>query len=448
MSSSSQSSASPPSALEGNGVATTKVSSGHEYVKYAAEVLDPPSPLPNLSQYDQERIKLGLTYANLTSQNQNRKLSPLGTRALMLYRDACACFLEEEGGEVFDEDEKIVQTIRKESIVMIQAYEHLATLQTTRSVDAQILQDNILNLHRASFHARYGEIWVTVCRRLGNEAEACKFASWQTSENDYWTDVSRKLEDKNEKAAYDLVLKGAFVFEKCPTYTTIMQSCIRVGLQMKEILAIIQDSAFPYEFPHASLLPLIKRGRYQDLMKRLNDDFCNIPLIIPAEEVFQTSLMVLILEAMINLWFCRDENEPDDILKWTPSKELRRYHWELKGLHPRSGGVEINQEMSDTIMLSIWKRCHDQQKKQKIISTRENDFGLATEGRKRKRVASYQLAVEIVQRMQNWSKLMSLICEPQTRTMSDVYAGACGYASTCIICGSHPIVLPIEEIEI
>lgn len=64
---------------------------------------------------------------------------------------------------------------------------------------------------------------------------------------------------------------------------------------------MIQHYAILDELPHANLLTLIQPGRSQDLMRRLNDDFCNIRLIVPAEEVFQTSLMVIILEVMIYL---------------------------------------------------------------------------------------------------------------------------------------------------
>lgn len=366
----------------------------------------------------------------------------------MLYKDACAHFLEVVGRDAFDEDEEIAQAFRDQSIILIQEYEELITctmsLQTTRSADAQMLQDEILKMQRASFYAKYGEIFVPVCRRLGNESEACKFASWKASGNGYWADVNCKLQDKNEKAAYALVLKGGSergsAIGKCPTHKAIWQSCIRFGLQTKEILATIQHYASLEELPHTNLLPLIKPGGYQDLMRELNDGFCNIPLIVPVEEVFQTSLMVIILEAMINLWFCRDKAQPDDIQKWIPSKELRRRHWELNEPHPRRIGVGIYQEMSDAIILSIWKRCHDQQKKQEIISMRQNDFGLATEERKRKRTASYQVGVETFrakQRKANFYRLIRLASYRSCRRMSDVYAESCGHSITCIVCGSH-----------
>lgn len=197
-----------------------------------------------------------------------------------------------------------------------------------------------------------------MCRRFGKISEACKFASWQASGNGYWVDVNCKLQDKNEKAAYALVQKSRGSLGECPTHNAILQSCKRLGLQTKEILAMIQHYAILDELPDENLLSLIKPG-YQDLMRRLKDDICNIPFIFPTEEVFQTSLTVIILEEMINLWFCRDKFQPDDIKAWIPSKELRRHYWEFKGPNPRNSGVEIYQEVSDAIMLSIWERCHD-----------------------------------------------------------------------------------------
>lgn len=116
-----------------------------------------------------------------------------------------------------------------------------------------------------------------------------------------WADVNCKLQDKKEKGRICPGAKGGRCISQMSYHNTISQSCIRVGLQMKEMLAMIQHYAILDELPHANLLPLIQPGRSQDLMRRLNDDFCNIPLIVPAEEVFQTSLMVIILEVMIYL---------------------------------------------------------------------------------------------------------------------------------------------------
>lgn len=71
---------------------------------------------------------------------------------------------------------------------------------------------------------------------------------------------------------------------------------------------------------------------------------------------------------------------------------------------------------------------------------RQNDFGLATEERERKRISSYQLGLELLRAKQRTAKFHKLIklgsCGPY-RKMSDVYVENCGHANTCIICRSH-----------
>lgn len=423
-----QNTASPHSALEGNGIATTNLSLGSELVNYATEAPDPPKSCQDISQYNLERIKVGLTYADRTLQNHSRQLSPIGIRALILYRDACARSLELEDRDVFDQDEKMVRTLRDQSIGFIKAYEDRITfrmsLQTIRSTDAQILQDEILKLQRASFHARYVEVFASMCQRIGKMSAARKFASWQASGNGYCVDVNCKLQDKNEKAAYALVQKGGGALGECPTHKATSQSCNRLGLETEEILAMIQHYAILDELPDVNLLTLIKSERYQDLKRRLRDDICNIPLIFPTEEVLQTSLMAIILEGMIDIWFCRNPYQPDDIEKCIPSKGLRRHYWELQGAHAQSDGVEIYQEVSDAIMLCIWRRFLDQQQKQEVKSMKQDSLGLAWGQRKRKRAEARQIIVENFRTRQRYERFHQLIrLASNFKRTSDVYRG-------------------------
>ena len=340
----------------------------------------------------------------------------------MLYRDACSHLLEFDNKEISG-DEGEVQVIREEWIATIRMYEQslqfTSCLQVTRSADAQMLQDEIINLQRTAFYARYGDIFAIACRKLKNEAEACKVAGWQTLQKEYWTEIDRKL--LREKPAYDQVLKGANAHSECPTHITISQICTRVGFDLDHMLAVIHHYAVRNELLHANLLPMIKHGHYHDLMKRLHDDFCNIPKVVFALEDVQFDLMVKLLETMINLWFDRDEDEPDNMQMWSPSEELKRYHKELKGPNAR-GQAEINQEMSDAIVQSVRKQCRNSQKEREIISMIENNFGLATEARKTKRIASSQLAEETLRakkRNKDWTKIMNMV--HGTKKMSDTY---------------------------
>lgn len=151
MSCSSRSSASSPPALKVKKRVTTKALSGKDSGKCVTEDLDLPTPLQDVSKYDQKRIKAGLIYADTTLRNPDPKLPPMGTRTLILYRDACSSLLNFDEQEGFD-DEREVQVIRGEWIATIRMYEQsiqfTSCLQATRSADAQMLQDEILNLQR------------------------------------------------------------------------------------------------------------------------------------------------------------------------------------------------------------------------------------------------------------------------------------------------------------
>src|SRR4051812_28203910 len=78
--------------------AKTRTLLGDEYREVVTEVLKPPMPPPNASGYDEKHLREGLKYADSTLRNTLRKLSPIGTRALALYKEACARLLDLEEG--------------------------------------------------------------------------------------------------------------------------------------------------------------------------------------------------------------------------------------------------------------------------------------------------------------------------------------------------------------
>ena len=117
-------------------------------------------PLPNASDYDTERLKKALKYADCTLRNKGRKLSPTGRYALTLYKDACARLLDLEEGGVFEDRLEELEAVKgewawSEWVAAIWAYEqsiqYVASLNVTRTLDAQTLQDEIPGLQRTSF---------------------------------------------------------------------------------------------------------------------------------------------------------------------------------------------------------------------------------------------------------------------------------------------------------
>ena len=80
------------------------------------------------------------------------KLSPLGERAISLYKKACARYLELDikEGEIFDE--KDVETLQQDLIAQIRTYEESVVFhvfsKSHASLSGQDLQDKVLKLKR------------------------------------------------------------------------------------------------------------------------------------------------------------------------------------------------------------------------------------------------------------------------------------------------------------
>lgn len=123
MSSSSRNSAPSPPAIKVRKRASIKVLLEDDPEELPQEILDPPKPLQNVANYDRKRIGNALLYVESTLRNPTRKLSPIGMRALLLYKDACARFLEMEVRDIFDKKDDDVQAARAELIATIRMYE-------------------------------------------------------------------------------------------------------------------------------------------------------------------------------------------------------------------------------------------------------------------------------------------------------------------------------------
>ncbi|KAI9769444.1 MAG: hypothetical protein M1839_003658 [Geoglossum umbratile] len=419
---SSSSAASPPQ-LKVRKRADTRILLGDDYHDIVKDVPPPPHPPRNALDYEQENIKERLIYADCALRNPERKLSPIGIRALKLYKDACARLLDLEEGEVFEGGEEELQEAKDEWKATIRMYDgyiqYTACLQITRTSDAQTLQEQLLALQRTAFYSRYGDMFAEACRRLKREAEIKKVDGWGTLQMSYWTDIGKTLLE--EKEAYGRVLKGEMAHGQCPLHLAISQTCDRIGFNADDMRQIIHHYAVRNEIVHSNLIPLIRKGLFHDLGKQLNDDFCNIPLIIPDVEKTQTALMMRLLETIINEWFNRDQDEPDNYQLWTPTEKLITYYKSLRGPNPRDE-VSLQKEMTSAIEKGVRKRLREAEKEKEIVETMSEEFGLISGQKKTKRVSSSQLQLESdrAKRMKvEWDKLMNLA--HRVRKISDTY---------------------------
>jgi hypothetical protein len=428
MSASSRVSIPSPPAIKLRKRAKTKALLGGDYKETVTEILEPPKPLKDVGAYDEQRLKQGLKYADWTLRNVERKLSPIGTRALMVYKEACARLLDLDEGETCEEGEDTMQEVKDEYLGSIRTYEQsiqfTACLRTTRTADAQSLQDELVKLQRLAFYARYGDILAAACRELKTEAEAKKVEGWRTLNKKYWTDIHQALVD--EKPVYEKVLKGEPLHDQCPTHIAISQACMTVGFGKDNMMSIIDHYARRNELLHSNMITFIKNGMFQDLTKRLHDDFCDIPLVVTPLQEVQSELMITLLNTMIDHWFDRDPDEPNNHQMWIPSVSLKKLHKELKGSKPPNE-ADLNKEISETIVKGMKKRLREAEKEMELVEQLNTDFGITPSVPKVKRVASSQLQAELDRNKimkTDWSKILNLV--QGTKDMSDVYLSKYG----------------------
>ena len=93
---------------------------------------------------------------------RERKLTPIGARALKLYENACFRLLDLEDGEIGEQGEEEVEEMKAEWQSTLRTFEqsmqYTACMVVTRSSDAQELQDQLLLLQKTAFYARYGDV--------------------------------------------------------------------------------------------------------------------------------------------------------------------------------------------------------------------------------------------------------------------------------------------------
>ena len=86
----------------------------------------------------------------------------------------------------------------------------------------------------------------------------------------------------------------------------------QVGLNMDDMLSSIRHYVARNKLMHANLTALIKDNKFATLAKRLHDDYCNIPHLVFSLEGIFSSLMLHLIQAIIDSCFDRDPDYPED----------------------------------------------------------------------------------------------------------------------------------------
>lgn len=114
-----------------------------------------------------------------------------------------------------------------------------------------------------------------------------------------------------------------------------------------------------------------------DLKKRLHDNFCYIPLVVPVTEHIQLELILKVLGAIINLWFDQDLEDPDNYQMWTQSANLKNLRKEILGTNACKES-DVKRRISTTIVESIRRPFGDSQQEEETVDSIRNELELVS----------------------------------------------------------------------
>lgn len=399
----------------------TRTLLGSEYHETVSEVPPPPQPLRDAAGYTKGRIKFGLAYADAVLRVNRRNLSPIGRRTISIYKEACLQLLSL--GERDYSDVEGVEEVRLELLGTVRIFEesraYKACLTITETKDAEELANELLRLQRTAFYARYGDIFEEICRILRHEAEAGKVTGWSGLNHQYWTSISKTLIE--ERPWYQRLHKGENVYEKCPTHLTIIETCHRLGFQTDDMLAAIYHYAQRNELLHANLLPMIRDGNYADLAMTLKKDYVHVPCIVQAGEIIQENVLLNVIEAMINLWFVRDDRRhPENPQTWVATEALKMRTDELCGPNPQGDG-KINKAINEEINKALARQMRAERRSRELSGIFETDLMISDPKKRVKRVASAELEGELERakrQRREWDKLQNITNNVHTMKMA------------------------------
>lgn len=372
----------------------------------------PSAPHPGRvsSEYNDDRVRESLRFADATIRNPIRNLSPIGIQAVRLYKETCAKNLSLQATPDINEEE--VGKAKREYVtamrIMEKSFHYNLCFETTNTTTAQAFQDELVRLMRTQFYARYGEYFAELCKELKREAEKKKVEGWERLHKSFWTEIWKMIE--SEKGSWAAYMGGDMnAFKECETHNAIRRTCLKIGLDMPDALSAIKHYATRNELVHANLLQLIKDGRLDDLKNILYADFCDIPKVTDLTEDGCGTLLQFVLKTLINKWFSFAEKDADNTQMWQAKSRLHDLHSQLEGAEDRA--TEINKKVAKDMMAAMKRMQRDEQRDKDLKELIETGGLTIQDGQLKKRISKSQLATEteLARRMQkSWEALMKI----------------------------------------
>ena len=295
--------------------ATTKSLLGSDYQEEIVETPRFPDPLSDVSKYDEARLKEGLAFADQTLRNTHRRVSPITSHCLNLYKSTVKAVLTEE----YDDE-----TQREELLATVFLYEkdiYSKRFLRVPSDEAEAgLVDRLSQLRRYEFAARYGDYMSAVCDRLKTKArvERTQYFEQLQGWNRFWTDINSDINKETRAWERWLVRDPTLGDEEVKTRLAVYNACNDMALNFDQTLQAIAMYADRNSLVHASIQRYVERGEWNKLAESLSRDMRDLPVVIPSHLRPNIPIMQVIMQAVVDEYFVPDERQPTNHNLWIP----------------------------------------------------------------------------------------------------------------------------------
>jgi len=114
------------------------------------------------------------------------------------------------------------------------------------------------------------------------------------------------------------------------TRLAVYDACTYIGLSFDDTVQVINMYAERNNLVHLSVMQMAERGLWNDLRASLRHDLRDLPPVIPPEGKVSMPILVHVINAIVDTYFNRNEDRPDDYNYWQLNSETVRRASEMK----------------------------------------------------------------------------------------------------------------------
>lgn len=299
--------------------------------------LEPPPLEYNIHRYTDSRIQKGIDYVERRLEYQAHKASPNLSKLLVVYKSACADYLNQSNIGFKDESkEALLSEIREYEDIM------------SRDPRFKIIEDNnalqyqsgLLNLRLHQYLTRYGGYMQRLAHELLVTSGVQQIENWELVSLYDWPKISKKIHAEESRWK-----KYGSAMEMNATESTydVWKTCQAIGADFDQMIAAIHTYGGRNPALDNNVLASIANGDWSRIAETISKDLDDLSGILPMASVLEEALMRATLLELRDRWF-RTGAETTPPTCWFPTETLYQEHLSCKNPGDRQAAQLLHQE--------------------------------------------------------------------------------------------------------